>query len=448
MPKYHVYRAFKHYVRFWMDGLMFRCHHVLGKENLPEPGKPFMCASNHNNTAIDPLLMVLSQPNVTHPYVLAMGTVFTWNDLINRFWDWLGMLPAFRMDWEGVEEALNRTKWVVDFASNKLIEGHQVFVYPEGNHKEEHWMFPWQVGYLEIAFAAAEKMDFKVDVPVVPTAIHYNSYYGIQQDYLLQYDKPVSLMPYYEQYKESPRRTIRTINNLIRTRVEEMMLFIPNEKYHDTIDFIRQSVIGVEYCESMGGDADNLVDRLKSDRKLVEKLSSIAESDEQQMEEIACMVNSIRMLKVPMMMGMHSCERNVPPLWKSLFKLCGHILLLPLWLVSLVPSVILYAVPPMFMPGKEDPYFRLFTQSMQFILSVLFFIPVFVIAAILGLGLGFGWWWQAVVWVLLWYPMAFFAWYEGQAMGRVLEQINYRLHSSKAAVLERMYGDLRQKLHL
>ena len=111
-----------------MDHIMFRKHNIIGEENLPPFGEPYVVPANHQNAAMDALVMVLSVDNRSHPYVLAMGGVF-WNKVINAFWDWLGMLPAFRMNEEGLVEAVERAKFVVDFASDKMVnEGNPVFL--------------------------------------------------------------------------------------------------------------------------------------------------------------------------------------------------------------------------------------------------------------------------------------------------------------------------------
>jgi len=176
-----------------MDHIMFRKHYIIGEENLPPVGEPYVVPANHQNAAMDALVMVLSVDNRSHPYVLAMGGVF-WNKVINAFWDWLGMLPAFRMNEEGLVEAVERAKFVVDFASDKMVnEGNPVFLFPETKHHEEHWMRVWVQGYLEIAFLAAKKMNFEKDVKIVPMGHHYSSFYGAQGSYMLHYAEPVSL---------------------------------------------------------------------------------------------------------------------------------------------------------------------------------------------------------------------------------------------------------------
>ena len=105
MKKQYGYMLFKRYVRFIMDHILFRHHYILGRENMPKDGEPFIVPSNHQNADIDPVAIVLSYPQPVHPYVLTMGGVFVWNETLNKFWDWLGMLPAYRMNYEGVVPA-------------------------------------------------------------------------------------------------------------------------------------------------------------------------------------------------------------------------------------------------------------------------------------------------------------------------------------------------------
>jgi hypothetical protein len=62
------------------------------------------------------------------------------------------------------------------------------------------------------------------------------------------------------------------------------------------------------------------------------------------------------------------------------------------------------------------------------------------LAILLVLGLVWGWWWQAVLWIALLYPLALFAWYEGQWMRRTWEQLSMRLHKAKTQKLHDLYN--------
>jgi len=445
LKKRYGYRLFKRFVRLLTDHLMFRHHYYIGKENIPTDGTPFIIPANHHNTAIDPILMVLAYPQPVHPYVLAMGGVFTWSEIINAIWDWVGMLPAFRMDYEGVDEALKRTKYVVDFAATKMVEGNPVMLFPEMNHHDEHWMRVWTPGFLEIAFQAAEKMNFEKDVKVVPMADHYSSYYDMQGSYLLHYDTPISLMPYYEQYKEKPRSTMRELSGQIRERVKGMMLYTDDLEHHDLYDFVRKTKLGDEYAQKLGLKPDYLPERLESDKKLwadiEDGLANKADGPEI-VEEMDKTWKAILKSEQALHLREHGGEaKRMSPLAIAASVLV-QLALLPLWIVSLFPSGIMYFIPPLFMPGREDRYYKLYDQALQLIVSVLVIIPVFILATLLVLGLVWGWWWQAVVWILLWYPLALFAWYVGNWMRRTIEQITLRCHKAQTAELDGLYDKL------
>jgi len=445
MKKRYGYRLFKLFVRFLVNHLLFRKHYILGKENLPAMGEPMILPANHQNTAIDPIAMVLMHPEPVHPYVLAMGGVFTWSKIINAIWDWVGMLPAFRMDYEGVDEALKRTKYVVDFAATKMDEGYPVMLFPEMNHHDEHWMRVWTPGFLEIAFLAAEKSNFEEDVKVVPLAHHYSSYYGAQGSYLIRIGEPISLKPYYEEYKEKPRSTMRAIFPMVRERVKEMMLYTDDLEHHDLYDFIRKTKLGDEYAEQLGLKPNYLPERLDSDKKLWAEIEAgLANKADgpQIVDEMDKTWKAILKSEKALHLREHAGEaKRMSPLAIA-GSLLVQLALLPLWIVSLFPSGIMYFIPPLFMPGREDRYYKLYDQALQLIVSVLVLIPVFTLTTLLVLGLVWGWWWQAVVWILLWYPLALFAWYVGLWMRRTIEQITLRCHKAQTAELDGLYDKL------
>lgn len=444
------YQLFKHYVRFCMNHIMYRRHYILGEENLPKFGEPFVMPANHQNTAIDPVVMILAQDNRSHPYVMAMGGVFTWHSLINKFWNWLGMLPAFRMDFEGVDEAMARTKYVIDFAAGKMVEeGNPVFLFPEANHHVEHWMRVWLPGYLEIAFTAAKKTNFEQDIKIVPMAHHYSSYYGAQGSYLLHFGEPISLKPYYEQYQKKPRTTMRELNEPIREKVKNMMLYTDDLEHHDLYDFIRLSKVGEEHAVSLGKDPDILPERLESDQHLWAELEKGVAAHPETADELTETMKEIQTEEKKLHLREHAGEQKKQSGIKLALSILAQIVLLPLWVFSLFPAGIMYFIPPMFMPGKEDPYYNVYTQAMQFILSIVILIPFNVLAILLVLGLVWGWWWQAVLWIILLYPLALFAWYEGQWMRRTWEQLSMRFHKAKTQKLHNLYNrfyDLVKKL--
>ena len=65
--------------------------------------------------------------------------------------------------------------------------------------------------------------------------------------------------------------------------------------------------------------------------------------------------------------------------------------------------------------------------------------PIFALTALLVLGLVWGWWWQAALWIVLQYPLMLFAWHDGMWMRRTWEQLCMRVFKSKANRLRSLY---------
>lgn len=440
------YRIFKHYVRFLMDHLFYRKQYILGKENLPGLGEPFVMPANHQNTAMDPLIMLLSNDNASHPYVLAMGGVFTWHPLINKFWDWLGMLPAFRMDYEGLDSSMQNTPMVIDMASDRLKNGDRVIIYPEANHHEEHWMRVWQHGFLKIAFEAAEKMNWETDVKIIPTAHHYSSFYGLQQDYMIRYAEPISLKPYYERYQQKPRTVMRELTPKIREIVKEMILYTDDLEHHYTLQFVSESVYGDRYAKKQGLNPKVLPEKLQSDQKLWAAIEAGGQRDPKMLEELHHTAEEIRQQKKRLHIREHYGEKPIPSVLSLSLNVLIQLIMLPVFIFSLIPSAIMYFVPPMFMPGKEDTYYNMYRQAMIFIINVVLMIPVFSLTALLVMGLHWGMWWQAVVWIFSWYPLAFFAWYWGNWMRDTWDALMLVCHRKEAKNLQENYKKLFKQL--
>ena len=188
-----------------------------------------------------------------------------------------------------------------------------------------------------------------------------------------------------------------------------------------------------------------LPERLESDKQLWAEMENglAAKADGPEIvEEMQMTYEAIRDEEKRLGVKEHAAEKKR---WSLLAIACSLILqlaLLPLWLVSLFPWAICYFVPPMFVPGREDRNNKMFDQSLQFIVSMIVFIPLLVLITVLVLGLVWGWWWQALVWIALWWPFAMFAWDYSQWVRRTFDQIRLRLHRSETTKLDTLYGTL------
>ena len=428
------YRIFKTYVRFLNEHLMYKMIYQ-GKENIPPMGELCMLVSNHENCANDPLNLLLGLENQTHPYVLARADAFELvGPAISKFFLWLGMLPTFRAEFGSTPEMMKKNEETMETMYGKILEGNRLIIYPAGIHTPRHWFDDFTFGYTLMAFTAAKKTGFTKDFKILPCANHYEDYFEVGTQCIIRYGKPISLQPWYEMYQTKPRTAQREVNKLVRAQIEEMMLDVRDLEHYDQIDWLRKSAFGQEYCRANGGKPEWLPDKLAADRKLVEALKAYAED-----EEFWKPLKAI--MEAEQQFGISEKDIIRKKGWCiTLLSMLAQLILLPLWIVSLYPNIFHYLIPYPFV--KPDP---MYTNSVRFIVPVVFGIPLFFIFTVLICGLVWGLWWQSAVWMLLasW-PLAWFALHDGKWMKATWRNAKLLVKSKKNAF--KLLNEERQKL--
>ena len=413
------YRAYKSYVRFMNERLMFKRVYYLDRQNIPELGKPCMIVSNHQNCANDPLVLLLGLENKSHPFVIARGNVFSWHPLITKFFLWLGMLPAFRLAYDG-EENLKNNEETIRISGGKMLEGNRLIMYPEGTHQDKRWLGDFSYGYTCLAFQTAERDNFEHDIVILPSAHHYSSYFGLQADVMIRFGTPISLAAYYELYKQKPRTAQREVNKLVRAQIHDMMLDIRDLDHYAQLDWLRESEYGQMFCRVHELDPSYLPDKLRSDKMLIDGITSdgkgLRAEEWQTIDEI---------MEMEQQLGVTDKDVAERKGWGvTLIWLVAQLVLLPLWLLSLYPNALHYYVPKLFL--RTD---RMFENSWTFIIPVVVGVPFFFLLTVLVCGLAWGWWWQSALWMLLaLYPGGLFAWYEGKWMQSTWKNLKMLCH--------------------
>ena len=95
-----LYRAFKSYVRFLVEKIYYRRTYYINKDNVPVDGTSLLVVSDHQNSMNDALGILMSiEDRVVHFIVRA--DVFALSTFADKFLRSIGLLPAFRLNWEG-----------------------------------------------------------------------------------------------------------------------------------------------------------------------------------------------------------------------------------------------------------------------------------------------------------------------------------------------------------
>lgn len=388
-PRDHSWflKAFRAYLQYVNSGLYFRKEHILGLENVPTNGTPVVVVSNHQNCLNDPLCVCLQLTDRRMNFI-ARANVFK-VPIFNKALRAMGLLPAYRMSHEGLG-AVSKNQETFDDAGAALNDGETLMLFPEADHQDKRWLGTFKLGYLRIAFAAAEKNDFKQDIMILPSCNHYSNYFHARTDMLIRFGKPISLQPYYERYKEAPRETMVEINKIVRAAIQEMMLHISDIENYDQIDFLRDNGYGKEYAKKHGYKFNYLPSRLLSDQRLVNELEKASKEQPEVMAEIykdtATFMKGLKELNIRDWLFQHN-----PGIGAAALRGLGLLALLPFFLVSIGPTALLFLIPKIFLKAMIKD--KMFYSSFNVAVSAFVSVPICLIIPVILLWIFLGFWW-------------------------------------------------------
>jgi hypothetical protein len=207
---------------------------------------------------------------------------------------------------------------------------------------------------------------------------------------MIRFGDPISLMPYYEKYKAEPRATMTEVNAIVREKIKELMLHIDDLEHYDQIDFLRESGYGRKYAIEHGYKYRYLPSRLLSDQKLVAALQEAHKEHPEQMEQIyadtAKFAEESKKLHIRDWLFIHN------PKWPAvLLRGLGLLALLPLFIVSIIPTGLLFLIPKIFL--KKLIKDHMFNSSFHVGVSVFVSVPLCLILPAVLLWVFLGTWW-------------------------------------------------------
>ena len=434
-----LYHLFKAYVRFLHNNIFYKKTYQINTEAVPADGTPCLIVSNHQNCMNDPLGLVTSMTD-RKLNVITRADVFMVSPVANKFLRSIGLLPAFRLDYEG-EKALDKNNETFRQSEQALIDGATVLMYPEAGHQDKRWLGTFSFGYTKMAFEAAELANFEKEVFILPACNHYSHYFGMQNRMLVKFGTPISLQPYYELYKTKPRTAQREVNKLVREQISGLMLDIRDLDNYDAIDFIR-TTYGVDYAKKQGVNPDNLPERLLTDKDLVARLD---EAKAQHTEAVEALYQDALTLKQGIAQaGITDAHLKaaVNPVTLG-FKRLALLMLLPLWIFSWWPSMLVYWIPMSIFKAKmKDPMFE---GTLLFGSAVLFTLPLFSLITLLVVGLNSGWL-PALVYVALFPLIMLFSWKYAMFGKKTLQTMLCLLKPASVDKLKQIRRSLHKRL--
>ena len=435
-----LYHMFKAYVRFLHDKIYYKETYVVNPEAVPAEGTPCLIVSNHQNCMNDPLGLVTSFHD-RKLHVITRADVFMVSPVADKFLRAIGLLPAFRLDYEG-EGALGKNAETFRASEQALIDGKTLLMYPEAGHQDKRWLGTFSFGYTKMAFEAAELGNFEKEVFILPACNHYSHYFGMRNRMLVKFGTPISIQPYYELYKTKPRTAQREVNKLVREQISGLMLDIRDLDNYDAIDFIR-TTYGIDYAKKHGINPDDLPNRLLSDKELVAQLADAKSADENGMNQLYQEARDLKQGIEKLGITDAHLKFSVNPIALG-FQLLMLLILFPLWVFSWWPSMLVYWIPMSIFKAKmKDPMFE---GTLLFGSAALFTLPLFSLITLLVTGFNSGWV-PALIYVALFPIILLFCWKYATLGKKTLQTLKCLMAPSAVEKLKQMRKRLHKKLN-
>ncbi|MFA6779474.1 MAG: 1-acyl-sn-glycerol-3-phosphate acyltransferase [Paludibacteraceae bacterium] len=387
-----AYRIFRLYIKFFHNKIFYRHTYVVNKENVPEDGIPLLIVSNHQNCMNDPLCILHSLDRRKANFI-ARADVFS-NPIANRFLRFIGLLPAFRLSYEG-EDSLSKNDATFEAAGQELLRGRSVIIYPEAGHQDKRWLGPFSLGYTKLAFEAAQRENFKKEIFILPSCNHYSSYFGMQQYELVKYGTPISLAPYYELFQTKPRTAQRQVNEKVREQIKELMLDIEDLEHYEALDYLRNSY-GVKFARENGFRPELLPEKLLADKLFIDKMARFKDRNSELMSNICD--KTLEMKAATLNANIRDWNFEKPfSFGRLLLQGILHILTFPVFICTIFPNWVIYFAPKLITRKTSD---RMFDNSINFGLSVLLTIPLLYTLSFILCWIISGSLWMAVIYLL------------------------------------------------
>lgn len=365
-----LFKLFKGYMRFLHDHVYYKKVYWVDTDNIPE-GCPLMVVSHHQNCLSDALGVLFSIKNRKDRQLRILARADVFKPAFERALRWLGIMPAFRLAYDGADSLSNNTYTIAE-SGDELLEDGVVIIYPEAGHQDKRWMGPFSLGYLHIIFEAARKCNFEKEMFIIPSCNHYSDYFDMREHFLVKYGKPISLKPYYELYKTKPRTVQRQVNALVREKISELMFDITDLDNYEAIDYLRNSY-GVGYAKEKGFDPAQLPEKLLADKSLFAELEELKATQGEEVQRIYDATRELEEGTKKLAIADRSFEKH-PNGFGLVLKGLAFVALFPLFVLACIPNYFVWVLPTLVTRRIPD---RMFHSGIHYAAMMIITMPIF-----------------------------------------------------------------------
>jgi hypothetical protein len=220
------------------------------------------------------------------------------------------------------------------------------------------------------------------------------------------------------------------INTLVRSKIQEMMLHVDDLEHYEAIDFLRETGYGRKYAKEHGFKFHYLPSRLLSDQQLVDALQRAYDAHPEEMESVYKdtleFAEGIRSLNIRDWLFIHNHGVEA-----VILRALGLLLLLPLFIISIIPTGLLFLIPKIFLKILIKD--QMFVSSFNIGVSAFISVPLCLIIPTVLLWVFSGFWWALGYFVA--FPFLFvLAWNYMRIWQKFVGSCNYVARRNRSAV--------------
>ncbi len=224
--------AWYFFVRFWVKlaiKLFYRRIELNGTDQYPKSGPVFL-APNHQNAFMDALIPAVFIREPIH--FLARSDVFK-NKRMAAFLGSINMMPVYRQR-DGLSN-LAKNEEIFKKCRNILKSGGTLLIFPEATHLGERRVRPLSKGFTRVLFGTLEEAP-ETDINIVPLGINYSHYHKAGARLIVNFGKPISVLPYRADYEANPHRTMTALRDKVRTALSQEVIHLERKDANNAFE--------------------------------------------------------------------------------------------------------------------------------------------------------------------------------------------------------------------
>ena len=358
------------FTKFFVDLSLktaYRKYQVEGRENIPTDGS-VIWASNHTNALMDPLVLLAATDR--QKVFMARADIFK-NKTAAKWLKFLKIMPIYRIR-DGFDAVKRNTESIAQ-ATDILLDGVPLVIYPEATHRPKHSLLKLSKGIFHITFSVCENSSDDKPVYIQPIGIEYGDYFRFRSTVLVRFGEPVNVSAFVKEHaSESVPVQMVELKNMLTDRLAGLIAYIPDDEFYDaTWEYAKLKADNPEYYSRSDAGLKGLMRLQDADKRAIAEIQDMRENDPDSASELLRKVEELRLWRIQNGISVHSIVRGVSipaVLGKFLLAIAG----LPYYAFCAIAGSIIW-VPTLFILRgiKDDAFYNTARFGVRFAMSVI-----------------------------------------------------------------------------